>query len=476
MDIAHSDDLFIGSRWVKPASYALADVVSPFDGSVVCQLPRPSVEDAKLAAESAAGAFNAWNALDVNTRIDYVAKFAAAMEARADEIATVWSLESGMPITQCQGIVASGADLWNLAFAEARRAEWVETRDTGMGIVEVRREGTGPTVAIPAFNGPHVQFALAILPALVAGNTMIVKMPVEIRMLSYLFAAAAEDADFPEGVLSIMAGDVDVSAYLVEHPSIAAVHFTGGTEIGTAVARAAVDRMAQVVLELGGKSAAIVAEDADMEFTLDALADGMAFYSGQICVAMTRMLVPRSTHANFVAELTDRLRQLKIGDPRDPETEWGPLASDRYRERAEGFIRRAVADGATIAYGGSRPEGFDSGYFLEPTLLTNVTSDMEVAQEEIFGPVFVVIPYDTLDEAIDIANDSKYGLAGSVFTTDKETGMKVARAVRTGAFNLNGTFPCLAGPYGGMKLSGVGREGGPEGLFALTQTKTITLG
>jgi acyl-CoA reductase-like NAD-dependent aldehyde dehydrogenase len=474
MDSAHTNELFIGSRWVSPASDDRADVIAPFDGQAICQLPRPSVEDAKLAVELAADAFDPWNALPVAERLTYVGRFCAALDARVDEIADVWAAEAGMPITQCRDLTSAASDLWNLALQEAEVAPWVETRSTSMGTLEVRREGVGPTVGIVAFNGPHMQFALAIIPAIIAGNTMIVKLPPECRMLGYVFGAAADAAGFPPGVLSLIAGDADVSAYLVDHPDVAAVHFTGGTEVGTSVMRACADRVANVVLELGGKSASIIAADADLTTAIPTLVDSMALYSGQICVAMTRLLVAREIHDRVVEGLVEGLSALRVGDPRDPETTWGPLAAERFRERAEGYIERAVADGAVIAHGGRRPAGFD-GYFLEPTLLTDVTNDMEVAQNEIFGPVFVIIPFDTIEDAIAIANDSRYGLSGSVFTTNEQTGLEVARGVRSGVFIINGTFPCLAAPFGGMKQSGFGREGGPEGLFALTQMKAITL-
>lgn len=474
MQIDHTGELFIGSRWVEPTTSFLAEVVSPYDGRVVRKLPRPGIEDATTAVELATSAFDAWNSLPVEERLTYVSRFCVGLDQRLEQISQVWALESGMPITQCRDLSTSASALWNLALKEAASAPWVEMRDTSMGRLEVRREGVGPTVGVVAFNGPHMQFALAIIPAVIAGNPVIVKLPPECRMLGYVFGAAAEEAGFPIGVFSLIAGDADVSQYLVEHPDVAAVHFTGGTEIGKSVMKACADRVANVVLELGGKSASIVAADADLQTTIPTLVDSMALYSGQICVAMTRILVDRKIHDKVVAGLVAGLKALKVGDPQDPTTTWGPLAAERFRDRAEGYIQRAVAEGATIATGGGRPEGFD-GYFLEPTLLTNVSNDMEVAQNEIFGPVFVVIPFDTIDEAIAIANDSPYGLSGSVFTQDDATGLRVARGVRSGVFIVNGTFPCLAAPFGGMKQSGFGREGGPEGLFALTQMKAITL-
>jgi betaine-aldehyde dehydrogenase len=474
MDLPHTDELFIGSRWVQPASAERAEVVSPFTAEVVRTLPRPTVADADAAVAGATAAFDGWNGLPLIERHHVLSRFGAELDKRLDEINRLWALEAGMPVRNGQDLTSSASELWNRALDESLTAPWVETRHTSMGDVEVRHEGVGPTVGIVAFNGPHMQFALAIIPALLAGNTMIIKLPPENRLLGYLFADAADHAEFPPGVLSILAGDADVSRHLVEHPDVAAVHFTGGTEVGAAVMKSCADRIANVVLELGGKSASIVAADADLDVAIPALVDSMALYSGQICVAMTRLLVARDIHDEVVERLVEGLRGLRTGDPADPATTWGPLAAERFRERAEGYIERAVAAGATVAHGGSRPAD-QTGYFLDPTLLTGVTNDMEVAQNEIFGPVFCVIPFDTLDDAVRIANDSRYGLSGSIFTTDHEAGVDVARRVRSGVFVVNATFPCLAAPFGGMKQSGFGREGGPEGLFALTQLKTVTL-
>lgn len=473
MDVLHADELFIGSRWVAPSSGDRADVVSPYTGEVVRTLPRPTVADAEAAVAGALAAFEDWNGGALTVRHGVLSRFCAELDKRVDDITRTWAIEAGMPLRNGRDLTEAASELWNRALDEALSAPWVEVRSTGMGDVEVRHEGIGPTVGIVAFNGPHMQFALAIIPALLAGNTMIIKLPPENRLLGYLFADAAEAAGFPAGVLSILAGDADVSRYLVEHPEVAAVHFTGGTEVGTAVMHACADRVANVVLELGGKSAAIVAADADLDLAVPALVDSMALYSGQICVAMTRLLVAREIHDVVVQRLVEGLRGLRTGDPLDPATTWGPLAAERFRERAEGYVERAVAAGAVVAHGGRRPDR--PGFFLDATLLTGVTNDMEVAQNEIFGPVFCVIPFDTLGDAVRLANDSRYGLSGSIFTTDRDAGVDVARRVRSGVFVVNATFPCLAAPFGGMKQSGFGREGGPEGLFSLTQLKAVTL-
>lgn len=475
MQVPHENELFIAGRWVAPSTTDVAKVVSPATGQVVRTLPRPAVADADAAVEAARSAFPAWSALPVDERLEYVARFCAALDARAEQINAAWAIEAGMPLRDGRDLTSAASEMWNHALETAKSLEFTEVRETFQGPVEIRREPLGPTVAIVAFNGPHMQTALAIVPGLIVGNTFILKLPPLNRMLGYFLADAAAEAGFPEGVFSVLAGDADVSEHLVGHQDVAAVHFTGGNEVGSAIMRACADRIAHVTLELGGKSAAIVAADADLDIAVPALVDGLAQYSGQICVAMTRILVAREIHDELVDRLVAGFAALTIGDPSDPATQWGPLAGLQFRDRAEGYIARAVAAGATIAYGGSRPAGFDEGWYLEPTVLTGVTNDMEVAQNEIFGPVFCVIPFDDLDEAIALANDSRYGLAGSVFTRDVDAARDIAGRVRTGVFAINATFPRLTGPFGGMKQSGFGREGGIEGFWELTATRSIAL-
>ncbi len=475
MQVPHENELFVGGRWVAPSTSDRAEVVSPATGAVVRTLPRPAVADAEAAVAAARAAFPGWSALAPEERLEYVSRFCAALDARADDINAAWAVEAGMPLRDGRALTSAASEMWNHALETAKTLEYSEIRETFQGPVEIRREPQGPTVAIVAFNGPHMQTALAIVPGLIVGNPFILKLPPLNRMLGYFLADAAAEAGFPDGVFSVLAGDADVSQHLVEHPDVAAVHFTGGNEVGSAIMRSCADRIAHVTLELGGKSAAIVAADADLDVAVPALVDGLAQYSGQICVAMTRILVDRRIHDELVQRLVAGFAALTIGDPAEPDTQWGPLAGETFRDRAEGYIERAVAAGATVAYGGSRPAGFDEGWYLEPTLLTGVTNDMEVAQNEIFGPVFCVIPFDDLDEAVALANDSRYGLAGSVFTRDTDTARSIARQVRTGVFAVNATFPRLTGPFGGMKQSGFGREGGVEGFWELTTTKCIAL-
>lgn len=475
MRIPHSTELFIGSNWVTPATDAVADVVSPADGRVVTTLPSPAIPDADRAVASAKDAFPAWNSLAKDERLSIVSKFCDGLKQRHSEINAAWVLECGMTVQDAQGLTDGATEVWEIALETAKTIEFEQVRETQMGRIEVRHEGIGPTVVSVAFNGPHMQLALAIVPALIGGNTVIMKLPPENRLLGYYIAEAAEKAEFPAGVFSVLAGDVEVSAHLVEHADVEAIHFTGGNAVGASIMRAASNRSARVVLELGGKSAAIVLEDADLDQVVPQLVESWSLYSGQICVALTRILVARSIYDEFVARASDELAKLRVGDPADPETQWGPLINARAVERAERFVASAVEAGARVAHGGERLADRDAGHWYPPTLLADVNNDMEVAQEDIFGPVFVVIPFDTLEEAIEIANDSKYGLAGAVFTSNHELGWSIARRVQTGSIAINDTFPRLTGPFGGVKQSGFGREGGPEGFFQLTNPKTIAL-
>jgi acyl-CoA reductase-like NAD-dependent aldehyde dehydrogenase len=316
---------------------------------------------------------------------------------------------------------------------------------------------------------------MSVVPALLMGNPTILKLPLENRLVGQVMADAAASVGLPDGVLSIFASDAKVSQELVANDKVASVCFTGGTKIGAEVAASAAQRIARVALELGGKTAAIIADDADIDEILPALLSGTTANQGQMCVASSRILVSRARHDEVVSRLVSAFEGLTIGDPLDPATDYGPVAAERVRERARGFIERAVADGATLATGGTVPEGLSKGYYLTPALLTGVDNSMEIAQEEVFGPVFSVIAYEDIDDAIRIANDSKFGLYGTIYTNDDDLALEVAARVRVGQFAFNGAFPVLAAPYGGMKQSGYGRVGGVEGLLEHTNVKVIVL-
>jgi acyl-CoA reductase-like NAD-dependent aldehyde dehydrogenase len=474
--VPHADELFIGSRWVTPLGSARAAVVSPATGETVADLADVSMADADRAVAAARTAFDngPWPRLSLDERREIVSRFAAAMAGRSTAIDHAQALESGMPITTAQGFSAWANMVAQDVIDTSRTAPVVERREIASGPIEIRHEPVGTVLSILTYNGAHVVLALGVVPALLMGNVVICKLPPESRMIGHFLADAAEEAGFPEGVLSVFTAGAEVSRHLVAHEDVDAIHFTGGTEVGAQIASEAGKRIARVTLELGGKSAAIVADDADLDLVVEQFLGGAATFQGQLCTALSRVLVTPARHDELVGKLKAGLEGLKIGDPLDPDTQYGPL-SERVCQRAEGFIQRAVADGATVVTGGKRAAQFDRGWYLEPTLLDGVRNDMEVAQKEIFGPVYSVITYEDIDDAISIANDSDYGLAGAVFTRDPDLALDVARRVHVGSFQINASVPCLVAPYGGMKMSGYGRVGGLEGLFDLTDIKVIQL-
>ncbi|WP_116953386.1 aldehyde dehydrogenase family protein [Jiangella endophytica] len=475
--VPHPTDQFIGSTWVTARGTSTVDVVHAATEELVARLPATTIAEADAAVAAARTAFDTggWASMTVVERAPYVERFRTAFDARGAEINAAWGAEAGMPVVVANAFSSMCAVIGDDSIATAKSIALSDVRDTPVGSVKVIREPVGTVLAILTYNGPGTEIAFGVLPALLMGNTVVVKLPPENRLVGQFIADAFAEAGFPAGVVSLLTADVEVSKHLVAHPDVDLVHFTGGTEIGADVAAVCAKRIARTVLELGGKAAAIVADDADLDTVVPSLVAGMTTYQGQLCVAFTRILVSRARHDELVERLVAALGEITIGDPADPSVTFGPMPSARIRDRAEGYVARAVAAGARIAHGGKRPAGLDKGFFLEPTLLVDVTNDMEVAQNEIFGPVYSVIAYDDVDDAIRIANDTRYGLASAVYTRDDELAWEVAGRIRVGAFAINGNFPVLCAPYGGVKKSGYGRVAGPEGMYELTSIKQIVL-
>ena len=362
--------------------------------------------------------------------------------------------------------------MWRNALQVAADLPWEDHR----GETLLLREPIGTVLGILTFNGPIVLMGMKIIPALLAGCTVIVKHAPESPLTSRLIADAVREADFPVGVVSVLAADTAVTQHLVAHHHVDMVALTGGTAIGVDVVKRTADRLARTALELGGKSPAIIAEDVDVGEVVDTLADGASGFLGQVCVSLSRVLAPRSRYDEIVEALALRYSSLKIGDPFDSATDRGPLAVERARDRVEHYVALALEQGAQIVTGGRRPPDLDRGWYYQPTLLTAVNNQMTVAREEIFGPVTAVIPYDGIDQAVQIANDSPFGLAASVYTKDDDLAMRVARQIRAGSVAINMAGVSLTQPFGGYKQSGWGRECGPEGILEFTQIKQVLLG
>jgi betaine-aldehyde dehydrogenase len=339
----------------------------------------------------------------------------------------------------------------------------------------VRQEAIGVVAAITPWNVPLFTAMLKLAPALAAGCTVVLKPSPETPLDAYYLAEAIAKTDIPPGVINILPADREAGEYLVRHPGVDKVSFTGSTVAGRKIGAICGEQIKRCTLELGGKSAAIILDDANLDEAIPGLLPGALMNTGQACVAQTRILASRARYNDVVESLAAAVAAMKQGDPMDETVELGPMFAKRQMDRVLDYINIGKAEGARIATGGSRPAGMDSGWFVEPTVFADVDNSMRIAQEEIFGPVLVVIPYDDEADALRIANDSNYGLSGSVWTTDIERGLDVARQVRTGTYTINGMGMDFRSPFGGYKQSGIGRELGPEGLAAFCEYKTINL-
>jgi acyl-CoA reductase-like NAD-dependent aldehyde dehydrogenase len=470
--------LFIGGEYVDPATTATLEMISPVTEQVFGRTPEASPADMDRAVEAARKAFDdgPWPRMPLAERLEILRKLRNLYEARADELARLISSETGSPYSwSILGQAFGPLLIWDYFLGMAETYPWEETRQGMLGPAIVRSEPVGVAAAIVAWNVPQFITASKMAPALISGCTMIVKPSPETALDSYILADMALEAGIPEGVLSIVPAGRENSAYLAAHPGIDKIAFTGSTAGGRAVLAAAAQNLTRVTLELGGKSAAIILPDADLATAVPGLLPNAYMNNGQACVAQTRVLVQRSRYEETVEAVAEAVRALKTGDPLDAETEVGPLVAERQRDRVESYIAKGIGEGARVVVGGGRPKDIERGWFVEPTLFADVDNRMTIAQEEIFGPVVAMIPYDTEADAVRIANDSDYGLSGSVWCADNEKGLEVARQIRTGNYGVNTFGMEFSAPFGGYKQSGLGREFGPEGLRAYLEYKTIHL-
>ncbi|WP_405904151.1 aldehyde dehydrogenase [Streptomyces sp. NBC_00656] len=470
------DKLFIGGAFVAPSTDRTIEVVSPATGQVIGRTPEAGPEDVDRAVAAARKAFDegAWPRTDLAERIDVLRRFLGLYAARMQETGVQIASEVGSPIQwSLRAQAGAPAAIMDYYLTMAPDFAW-EREVPGAGRpVRVRQEPVGVVAAIVAWNAPHFISFSKLAPALVAGCTIVLKVSPENALSSYVIAEAAAEAGLPEGVLSVLPADREPSAYLSRHPGVDKVAFTGSVAAGKSIMASAATNLARVTLELGGKSAAIILDDAELDRAIPALMPHLIPNNGQVCISMTRVLAPRSRYAEIVEGLADQFRAMVVGDPLDPATTVGPLVSERQRERVEGYISKGIAEGARLVVGGGRPAHLDQGWYVEPTLFADVDNSMTIAREEIFGPVVVVIPFDDDDDAVRISNDSDYGLHGSVFSADEQRALAIANRLRTGNVGINGGGLSFAAPFGGYKKSGIGREFGIEGLQAYLESKTI---
>jgi len=470
--------LFIGGKWLEPVNGEMIEVRSPHDRSLVGHAALASAKDIDLAVAAARKAFDEgpWPRMSPAERREVIARFDKLHAARIDEIADLISAENGSA-RWFTGWTLGALTVQTSAFLRAsEKLAWEENVSSDeQRTAIVRREPVGVVAAVIPWNAPHQSALVKLVPALLAGCTVILKASPETALDALLLGELFAEVGLPEGVVSILPADRKTSEYLVSHPDIDKVAFTGSTAAGRRIASLAGEQLRRISLELGGKSAAIILEDAD----LDAMAEGLKFLSfgnnSESCVAHTRILAPKSRYEEIVDKLKQLVESFVVGDPSDSATFIGPMIRADQAQRVRDYIEIGIAEGARLVTGGPEvPEGLERGFYVRPTLFADVSNSMRIAREEIFGPVLVVIPYEDEADAVRIANDSPYGLGGGVWTADPKRGIEIARQVRTGFFSVNGAPPSFDGPFGGYKASGIGREFGAIGLNQYVEYKTIT--
>lgn len=476
--LARPGDLFIGGAWHAPAAGGRLEVAAPFTELVFAEVGQAGAQDVDLAVATARRAFDEgpWPRLRPAERAAKLMHVAARMELRTAEFSGAFTNQVGIPHHFAAMSTAGAIAMvrYFASLAENFAFEDVRACPQG-GIAVVVREPVGVCVCIAPWNAPLHTMLLKVVPALLAGCTVIAKPSPETPLDALIFAECVEAAGLPEGVFSVLPAGREVSDYLMRHSEVDKVSFTGSTIVGRHIASACSARMARVTMELGGKSAAIVLDDIPMAEVVPALMPHIVVLAGQQCAALSRILVPRARKEEVVEAVASAMRQVAVGNPYDETTVMGPLIARRQLDRVNAYVAKGRDEGARLVTGGARPQNCARGFFIEPTLFADADNSMTICREEIFGPVAAVIAYDSEEEAIRTANDSPYGLSGGIYTRDTEHAYAIARRVRTGNITQNGRIIDFTLPYGGFKQSGIGREGGPEGLDAFTEVKTVFL-
>jgi aldehyde dehydrogenase (NAD+) len=468
------DRLYIEGEWATPRDGRLVDVINPLTEEPIAQAALGGPADIDRAVRAARAAFDAgpWASSTVQERAAIMTRAGELIAARADEFARLLTLEVGSPqaVASVQPIAATMFLDWHAA--QASTFPWEEEREGVLGPILVRRPPVGVVGAIVPWNYPLGLSFPKLSPALLTGCTVVLKPPEETPLFGFILAEVFEEAGLPPGVLNVVAADREVSEELVRHPMVDKVSFTGSTRAGRRIAALCGEQLKRCSLELGGKSAAIVLPGADLDTVIPALAPSTMANNGQTCINQTRVLAPLEAYGTVVEALRETIGAFEVGDPADPAVDVGPLTSDVQRARVEGYIAKGCDEGARLVLGGGRG-GYDRGFFVEPTIFADVDNTMTIAREEIFGPVVTVIPYEDEDDAVAIANDSDYGLSGSVWGPDAEHAKDVARRIRSGSVAINQHTLDLGGPFGGFKQSGVGREYGLEGIDEYVEVQSI---
>ena len=467
---------FFGGAWVEPSAATTIEVVDSATEEVFLTVAEAQAADVERAVAAAREAFDRgpWPRLSPNERAVYLNKIADAWPSRADALADTWAAESGVLRAMSQHAASGLADVFRYYAGLADTFAWEEKRTASSGLPALLvREPVGVVAAIIPWNAPHSLMGYKVAAALIAGCTVIIKASPEAPASPYMFAEICEEIGLPEGVVNVFTADREVSELLVRNPGVDKVSFTGSTAAGRKIASICGERIARVTLELGGKSPAVILDDYDVGKAAASIARFAPLMTGQVCSSLTRIIVSEKRHDDLVDALAASFGQIRVGDPSDAQTQMGPLAMARQRDRVEDYIGKGKAEGARLATGGGRPAHLNRGYYIEPTVFGNVDNSHAIARDEIFGPVLSVIPAASEEQAIDIANDTIYGLNSSVFTNDPERAYAVGRRLRAGTVGHNGFKSDFGIAFGGFKQSGVGREGGVEGLLPYLETKTM---
>ncbi|WP_440712473.1 aldehyde dehydrogenase [Gordonia sp. FQ] len=471
------DKFFIDGQWVAPSSDQVFRVISPATEEVVATVPEGTVADIDRAVEAARRAFDTgpWPRMSLEERSAVLRRVAGLLGEHQADIAELVTTEMGCPITLSTGMQSIGARLLLESFIEtAPQVQWESVRSSITGKALVTRVPVGVVGAIVPWNAPLLTSVLKLAPALLTGCTVVLKPSPETPLSAYLLADVFDRAGLPAGVLNIVAADREAGEHLVRHPGVEKISFTGSTAAGRRVGELCGHDIRRVTLELGGKSAAVILDDADLDVAVPAIRALSLRNTGQVCSNKTRIVVARSRRDEVHERLVDLVRSMPVGDPFDPATELGPLVSATQRDRVEGYVTAAVDAGALLLTGGGRPD-IERGYYVRPTVFGDVDPGSVIAQEEVFGPVLTVLTAENDDDAVAIANNSPYGLNGSVFSADDDRALAVARRILTGTVEINGKGAGFSSPMGGFKQSGIGREGGVEGFDTYAEIKSYGL-
>ena len=476
--LRHAGQFFIGGGWVDPSSTDTIDVKDSTNERVFLSVAEAKAPDIDRAVAAARSAFDQgpWARTTHQERAEYLRAIASGLRERAADFGDLWPRESGVLHAVAQHAAIGGAATFDYYAGLADTYPFEERATPSMGDFGLLvREPVGVVGAIIPWNAPLGLISYKVAPALIAGCTVILKSSPEAPAEGYILAEIVEAVGLPPGVVNVVTADREVSELLVRDPRVDKITFTGSTAAGRKIAAICGERIARCTLELGGKSAAVVLDDMDISTAAATLARAECMLTGQVCSSLTRVVVTKDRHDEMAEALAAAFSKVKVGDPFEASTQMGPLVAERQRDRVEGYIAKGKAEGATLVTGGGRPKDLEKGYYIEPTVFGNVDNSATIAQEEIFGPVLSVIPARDEEQAVEIANDTIYGLNASVFTNDVDRARQVAARLRSGTVGHNAFRTDFGIAFGGFKQSGIGREGGTEGLVPFLETKTVIL-